>query len=62
MTIEVWFVRGADPDRSIPVLFTTKMGAEMYARLEFPNEDPDTRYARIHCGRVWEEKDMGLTT
>lgn len=58
---EVWFVRGADPHYSIPVLFATKMAAEIYARQEFPNEDPDTRYARVFCKRVWEESDLTET-
>jgi hypothetical protein len=45
----------------MPVLFATKMAAEMYARLEFPNESPDTRYARIFYRSVWEEADMKET-
>jgi hypothetical protein len=55
---EVWYVRGADPDSPMPVLFATKMAAEMYARQEFPHADPDERYARIFYKSVWEESDM----
>jgi len=55
---EVWYVRGADPESPMPVLFTTKLAAEMYARMEFPDEHPDTRYARIFYRSVWEEKDL----
>jgi hypothetical protein len=42
----------------MPVLFATKMAAEMYARQEFPHADPDERYARIFYKSVWEESDM----
>ncbi len=55
---EVWYVRGADPGRPMPVLFATKMAAEMYARQEFPDAHPDERYARIFCKPVFEESDM----
>lgn len=58
---QVWYVRGADPESPMPVLFATKMAAEMYARLEFPDEHPDTRYARIFYRSVWEEADMKET-
>jgi hypothetical protein len=58
---QVWYVQGADPEFPMPVLFATKMAAEMYARLEFPNESPDTRYARIFYRSVWEEADMKET-
>lgn len=55
---EVWFVAGADPDSSMPVLFATKTAAEMYARQEFPDAHPDERYARIFYKSVWEEADL----
>jgi hypothetical protein len=55
---QVWFVKGADPGSPMPVLFDTKMGAEMYARQVFPDADPDERYARIFYKSVWEEADM----
>ena len=55
---QVWFVAGAAPDSPMPVLFDTKMAAEMYARQEFPDADPDARYARIFYKSVWEESDL----
>lgn len=54
----VWFVAGADPDSPMPVLFATKMAAEIYARREFPDAHPDERYARVFYKSVWEESDM----
>lgn len=56
--IAVWYVRGADPDSPMPVLFATKMAAEMYARETWPDAHPDTRYAHIFYKSVWEESDM----
>jgi hypothetical protein len=53
-TAEVWYVRGADPDALIPLLFKDKMSAEIYARQCFPDEDPDTRYARIYFVNVYD--------
>ena len=44
---QVWYVQGADPEASMPVLFATKMAAEMYARQEFPTLTESQRYARI---------------
>ena len=55
---QVWFVMGADPSDEIPVLFTTKIGAEIYARTLWPDVDPNTRYARVRYRSVWEESDM----
>jgi len=54
----VWFVQGADPDSPMPVLFATKMAAEMYARQELPNLTESQRYARIFYKCVWEEEDL----
>lgn len=51
---EVWYVQGADPDMSIPMLFATKECAERYARSVFPDEDPDTRYARVFYRQVFD--------
>lgn len=55
---QVWYVAGADPDSPMPVLFSTKVAAEIYARQEFPEEHPDRRYARIFYKSVWEEADL----
>lgn len=54
----VWYVSGANPDSRLPILFDTKMAAEIYARMEFPDESPDKRYARIYYSVVWEEQDV----
>lgn len=54
----VWYVRGADPDVSVPVLFDTKLGAEIYARMQFPDESPSQRYARVFYREVWREEDL----
>ncbi len=58
----VWYVVGADPDCAIPVLFATKMAAEIYARQVWPDADPSARYARVMSRYVWEEADMGETS
>lgn len=55
---EVWYVKGADVDSPMPVLFATKMAAEIYARYVFPDEGEDKRYARIFYKSVWEESDL----
>jgi hypothetical protein len=52
----VWYIRG-EPHDALPTLFATKLGAEAYARQLFPDEDPDTRYARIYFINLWEEGD-----
>jgi hypothetical protein len=49
-TKEVWWVLG-DSDR--PFLWRTKEDAEKYARELFPDESPDTRYARIYYKEVF---------
>jgi len=41
-TIKLWGVMG---ERG--AWFATKIEAEAHARVSFPNENPDTRYARI---------------
>lgn len=57
--IKVWYVQGADTyDGIMPVLLSTKMAAEKYAREVFPDEGPDERYARISYRLVWEEDDV----
>jgi hypothetical protein len=39
--VELWYVFGASG------MYPTKIVAEEAARLRFPHEDPDARYARI---------------
>lgn len=46
----VWFVKDAEEDGC----FTTKIGAEAYARLMFGEEDVDTRDARVYYRNVWK--------
>lgn len=46
----VWFVKGTEEDGC----FTTKTGAEAFARMMFQDEDPSTRYARIYYRNLWK--------
>lgn len=55
---QVWYIQGEALDGQRPLLFATKMAAEIYARELFPNEPEDTRYARIFYVAVWEERDL----
>lgn len=55
---QVWYVLGADNDSPIPVLFETKLAAEMYARQVWPGASPQDRYARVFYKSVWTEADM----
>jgi hypothetical protein len=49
----VWYVNG-DPDAIglWPTLFDTKEAAEAYARLAFPDESENRRYARVYFRTV----------
>lgn len=51
---EIWYVVGD----TLRHLFSTKMAAEKYARVLFPDEDPDKRYARVMCRQVFDESDV----
>ena len=51
---QVWFVQDADDPR--PQLWDTKMDAEIYARVCFPDESEDRRYARIYSRDVYTIK------
>jgi len=57
----VWYVQEMD-NNAVPVLFSTKMAAEIYARQLFPHASPDVRYSRIYYRSVWEESDMKETS
>lgn len=49
---QVWYVH--DPSEpGWPQLFDTKLAAEQYARMLFPNETEDKRYARIYYREVY---------
>lgn len=54
----VWYVQGDEPEATLPTLFDTQLAAEIYARHRFPDEHPDTRYARIYCREVWTEAEL----
>ena len=50
----VWFVKG-DPDN---LVLSTKLCAETLARILFPDESPDYRYARIYYKPVLHLHDL----
>jgi hypothetical protein len=56
---EVWYVQG-DPDAIglWPNLFETKEAAEIYARLVFPDDSEDRRYARVYFRTVLTMTDL----
>lgn len=51
----VWWVAGEELQG---LLFTTKEAAEKAARLTYPDEDPDKRYARIFYKEVLSAEDF----
>jgi hypothetical protein len=56
----VWYVAG-DPEADgalFPTFFDSKEAAEFYARLCFPDENPDSRIARIYYRLLWTLKDL----
>jgi hypothetical protein len=56
----VWYV--ADGQEHMPQLFDTKIAAEKYARLLFPDESPSQRYARVYFRMVITMEDLeGVT-
>jgi hypothetical protein len=59
--MKVWYVAGADNDIPIPVLFETKLAAEMYARQVWPDASPQDRYARVFYKSVWTEVETRRT-
>lgn len=58
MERHVWYV--LDPEDTYQPLFETKMDAERFARYTYPDEDPDKRYSRIRCRRVYTFDDGGF--
>jgi hypothetical protein len=56
---EVWYVSG-DPNAVglWPSLFDTKEAAEAYARLVFPDDGEDRRYARVYFRTVLTLADL----
>jgi hypothetical protein len=57
MDILVWYV-WEEEQVTLPTLFDTKEAAEVYARILFPDENPDKRYARIYFRRVLTMSDL----
>lgn len=56
---QVWFVQGEyDEEYVIPTLFDTKLAAERYARMLFPDEGADKNYARILYRNVLSLSDL----
>lgn len=56
---QVWWVQGEDMEEwRIPTLFDTKEAAERYARILFPDEGEDRRYARIFFRTVLTLSDL----
>ena len=56
----VWYV--ADGQGHMPQLFDTKIAAEKYARLLFPDEPESRRYARVYFRKVMTLEDLeGVT-
>ena len=57
---EVWYV--AEDSYGfhtyIPHVFETKIEAEKYARMMFPEESESERYSRIYCKPVVSFKEM----
>ena len=54
---QVWFVYEAGyADAEEPQLWDTKMDAETYARVLFPDEDADKRHSRICAHNVYTIK------
>jgi hypothetical protein len=56
---EVWYVSG-DPNAIglWPSLFATKEAAETYARLVFPDDGENKRYARVYFRTVLTMTDL----
>jgi hypothetical protein len=54
---EIWYVQGDSDGYHLPTFFTTKMGAERYARGIFPNESESERYARIYYTWVYNDEE-----
>jgi len=51
----VWFVSGEDMEGT---LFDTKLAAERFARMMFPDENESKRYSRIYYREVLTMDDL----
>jgi hypothetical protein len=47
-TKEIWYVRGEDTGGRLPTFFDSKLAAEAYAAILFPDEPVTKRYGRIY--------------
>ena len=57
--MQVWFVTGEDmKGRYVPTLLDNKETAERYARMMFPNDTADMRYARIYSRDILTMSDL----
>lgn len=56
---QVWFVYELDAEGE-PQLWDTKMDAETYARVLFPDEDADKRHSRICAHNVYTIKHINI--
>lgn len=56
---EIWYVAGESEESGerFPTFFDTKLAAERWARILFPDEDERTRYQRIYLRHVFTETD-----
>ena len=55
---EIWYVNEGEGFHLVAHVFETKMEAEMYAAVLFPDESEDSRYARIYCKPVVSFKEL----
>ena len=57
---QVWYVWGENDknDSYYPTFFDTKLAAERYARILFPDEDIYKRDARVYCRDVLTMSDL----
>jgi hypothetical protein len=57
--MNVWWVIGEDIlEWQLPAFFDTKLAAERYARMLFPNEDVNTRECRVRSCEVLTMSDL----
>ena len=57
--MQVWFVTGEDMEgRYTPTLLDSKETAERYARMMFPDDDVNKRYARIYSRDILTMSDL----
>lgn len=55
---EIWYVDEGEGFHLVSHVFETKIEAERYARVLFPEESEDLRYARIYCKPVVSFKEV----